>query len=151
MAGVEAVAREEAARLREAEAGDRARAAESARSLAEARAKAAEELSASTAQVRRTVGKLVLAEESLESSLTCMRCMSLLRDPVALWPCGHVVCRECGPEDGGECSECGTGVKAAVPIEPLDVVASRHAYKVSQLRDIEAYVKKVEEALDAVA
>ena len=27
--------------------------------------------------------------------LTCKVCMDTLKDPVALWPCGHVACKEC--------------------------------------------------------
>ena len=72
-------------------------------------------LAAQVQGLRRELGaalaKLVETEEAAESALTCMPCMQLLRDPVAVVPCGHVVCRGCCTDQsnhrgGGACAEC---------------------------------------------
>ena len=34
-------------------------------------------------------------QEEIANDLTCKVCMDTLKEPVALWPCGHVFCKEC--------------------------------------------------------
>lgn len=38
---------------------------------------------------------LILSEESIESAVTCMSCMSILNNPVTMTRCGHNVCLAC--------------------------------------------------------
>jgi hypothetical protein len=61
---------------------------------------------------KSTVTKLLSAEEALESSLTCMVCLTLMRNPVTLVPCGHSLCSTCARSTSSanyRCGECGPG------------------------------------------
>ena len=61
---------------------------------------------------KSTVSKLLSAEEALESSLTCMVCLTLMKNPVTLVPCGHSLCSTCArskSSDKYRCGECGPG------------------------------------------
>ena len=86
---------------------------------------------------RTTVSKLLSAEEALESSLTCMVCLSLMNNPVTLVPCGHSVCDHCSRDASGgmRCGECGSGetVTGAVRNEALDVLCGKFAHRMHEL------------------
>ena len=92
----------------------------------------------------------VHVEDSLESNYTCLMCLGIFRDPVALAPCGHVYCRTCldstrhaSRESGaGWCQECGgLAVQHALPIANLDNLASKYEFKLGALEDLKSLCK----------
>ena len=78
-------------------------------------------------------------ELALESSLTCMSCLQLLRSPVVGAPCGHSVCGECS---AAGCAECGPGaaVRWVAPNAPLDAVCAKYAQRLAALHALERFL-----------
>lgn len=90
---------------------------------------------------RSTVGKLLSAEEALESSLTCMGCLSVMKSPVTCSPCGHSFCAGCLPTgpSGPVCLECGPGVRVhtATHSEALDALCGKYEHRMHQLKELQ--------------
>jgi hypothetical protein len=84
--------------------------------------------------------QLLHAEEALESTFSCMRCMFLFDSPVTCSPCGHVFCRGCVGEDGGVCHECGEEIVTRVDNDLMDNVCSKYEYKLGMLRNLASIV-----------
>ena len=88
-------------------------------------------------QFRCTVDKLLGADEALESSITCMVCLSIMRNPVTLVPCGHSFCETCAQPGAGtiQCGECGPGaaVTGCVANGALDTLCVKFSHRVHQL------------------
>ena len=59
----------------------------------------------------------LLFEQALESSLTCMACLSIMINPVTLVPCGHNYCQSCASTAAG-CGECGPGTAVRYALCP---------------------------------
>jgi hypothetical protein len=82
---------------------------------------------------KSTVTKLLSAEEALESSLTCMVCLTLMKNPVTLVPCGHSLCSTCARSTSSanyRCGECGPGgaVTAGTNQAPIASIPRRRPY-----------------------
>jgi len=88
------------------------------------------------AVVLSQVGKLLSEELALESALTCMACLGVLRTPVLLDPCGHAFCRQCAKLPGA-CAECGSTSRSVVAAWALDTLASKFQLRVGQLQDLQ--------------
>jgi hypothetical protein len=83
----------------------------------------------------------------LESSLTCMVrvclqvCLSIMKNPVTLVPCGHTVCDgcACAPAGGLRCGECGAGASVAgkVANESLDALSGKYVYRLHELTNLQ--------------
>lgn len=123
---------------------------------------AAAELQRKEVELRTTIHRLVQVEESIESAVTCMACMSILENPVTMAKCGHNVCHKCvsfrvvrtpGRDEGGlgdstTCPECGlehrgddpadASVRAFVENKALDIMASKQAYRKLQLESLQS-------------
>lgn len=80
------------------------------------------------------------AEEALESTFSCMRCMNVFDAPVTCSPCGHTFCRGCAGEDGGECHECGGQIAALVENDLLSNACAKYEYKLGMLRNLASIV-----------
>lgn len=66
--------------------------------------------------VANAAEKIATAVSNLELSLSCLNCMGIVRQPVALTPCGHIVCSQCVP---AQCSECKSPVSGTVTLTSL--------------------------------
>ena len=135
--------------------------------------RAAAELKRREAEVRSTILRLVQVEESIESAVTCMSCMSILENPVTMAKCGHNVCRKCvafrvvrtpGRSEAGlgertTCPECGAehrsdepadAERAFVENKALDIMASKQAYRKANLENLRSLCQVGPDAVGAV-
>ena len=100
------------------------------------------------ASLKDSVQKLILAEEAVEPSLTCLHCMEIFADAVTMVPCGHSYCHSCLEAllGGGDvfCSECGPDTEVTVQFrnDTLDHLCSKHAYKRQILEGISEQLER---------
>jgi len=96
--------------------------------------------------LQSTIEKLIKAEETTVSSLTCTHCFQLFEDPCLLVPCSHTYCTTCWEsihEESGEscCPECQQHVHTVVRVGVLDGLAKKSAYRKEQLQSVCESVK----------
>ncbi|KAG2373943.1 hypothetical protein C9374_011608 [Naegleria lovaniensis] len=99
--------------------------------------------------LQATIEKLIKAEETTVSSLTCTHCFQLFEDPCLLVPCSHTYCSHCwnALQEENEscvpyCPECNESVNASVRVGVLDGLAKKSAYRKEQLQSVYESVKK---------
>eukprot|EP00736_Rhodelphis_marinus_P008347 Rmarinus@m.3954 len=90
-----------------------------------------------------TVAKMQHANEAMESSVTCMSCMDTFENPTAMFPCGHVACRNCIPS---KCKECGMAVDGRATLAAVEELISKFTY---QKQAMEALRRVAEESAAA--
>lgn len=63
-----------------------------------------------------------------------MMCLSLMKNPVTLVPCGHNFCQSCASASAG-CGECGPGavVTARATNEALDALCGKYQHRMHEL------------------
>ena len=87
--------------------------------------------------ILNTINDLRLAEEASESTLTCLSCMELFRDPVILPGCCHILCSTCAGESPRSCPECqAPNPHPETPlarVDPLETLASKWMFKIETL------------------
>lgn len=97
-------------------------------------------------ELQATIGKIMTAEETTESALTCMACMHLFDSPVMCYPCGHVSCEKCIAKSGSDilCKECGASseVDGFVPVEALDILSGKFNYRKQALKSLQDMCKR---------
>eukprot|EP00744_Colponema_vietnamica_P024908 GILI01036458.1.p1 GENE.GILI01036458.1~~GILI01036458.1.p1 ORF type:complete len:222 (-),score=64.32 GILI01036458.1:151-765(-) len=98
-------------------------------------------LAAREKEFENVIAKLVYVEESLDYTVTCLSCLSLLEKPVTCVPCGHTFCGKCCPTDF--CSECGpkSDVETRIPNLVLEQLSSKFQYKKQVLAGIKAQIE----------
>jgi hypothetical protein len=121
---------ERAAREQEARAAEERRVEERTAAAVAGRVRA---LEGRERRVRGAAARLAGGDLALESDLTCMACLGLMRGPITLVPCGHSLCGGCA--GGGACPECGPGarVEGAVACAALDAACGKYALRAAEL------------------
>jgi DNA repair exonuclease SbcCD ATPase subunit len=80
-------------------------------------------------ELRGTVEKLEVANESLESELCCPVCLNLLEDSLLAYPCSHSYCSHCAPPLNTACVVCDAKIVRYLKCKLLDQLSAKITYK----------------------
>lgn len=80
-------------------------------------------------ELRCTVEKLEVANESLENELTCPVCFNLLENSLLAYPCSHSYCSHCAPPEKGPCVVCDAKIVRFLKCKLLDHLSAKVTYK----------------------
>jgi chromosome segregation ATPase len=80
-------------------------------------------------ELRGTVEKLEVANESLESELCCPVCLNLLENSLLAYPCSHSYCSHCAPPLNAACIVCDAKVVRYLKCKLLDQLSAKITYK----------------------
>jgi DNA repair exonuclease SbcCD ATPase subunit len=86
-------------------------------------------------KISEKINEYILDEERIEVIFICPKCLSILKEPVTLSPCGHTYCKECLETIKNEnyntlyCQECTIPVKKSYENKILNKICSEISHR----------------------